>query len=67
MTVMMRTILHAHHEAENHQGHAVNTGDEGVENEQKEILVVANTHAIVHPWTVMIHLDNASSTNTDRE
>lgn len=41
----------------------VNAVDEGVSEKQHEKLVVIEGHAVVHPRTVVIHLEDAVSAN----
>lgn len=34
-----------------HKSHGIGAGQEGVEDKEEEILMVANSYAVIHPWT----------------
>jgi len=42
----------------------VEAGEAGVENEEEEVLVIPNSHAVIHPRAVMIHFYDASLADT---
>ena len=44
--------------------HSQGGNGEDVEGKEDEELLVLLAHTVVHPWTVMVHLDYASFTNT---
>ena len=56
--------LHANSKSKDDQGHAVDAREEGVEDEEQKILVIANSDAVVDPRAVVIHLHNAALTDT---
>jgi hypothetical protein len=56
--------VHAHDKSKYHQRQGVEARNKGVQNKEKKIFVISNADAVVHPWTVMVHFNDASSTNT---
>jgi len=38
--------------------------DCGIENKEEKVFVVSKAHAVVDPWTMVVHLQDASATDT---
>jgi hypothetical protein len=62
-TTSTSTTTNTMNKSPNQQTQRISTTQTGIKNKQQEILVIANPHTIIHPWTMMVHFNNASVAN----
>ena len=63
MNVDIRS-LHTYCKAKDYQGHTVDAGEAGIKDKEQKVFVIANPNTIVHPWAMVIHFNNTTSTYT---
>jgi hypothetical protein len=57
-TVVVVALVTLHRD----QNKSMDTPEEHIDQEQDEVLLIVVAHAIVHPWTVMVHASHTTLT-----